>query len=188
LLLRPREIPSCVWVSGFDRKPDDVAEFLAVFQDKVPTVDYQIFDLDKIPGSRYIIHAVVNAWKSFNSKRPISHTLGMEMLLYVAANKQINEAIEQVGVSENTHRLAAVALGNSEREITRAAELTAEILGVKGKDSLLDEWNKNRTGTVRHVFSIKPKELRATKRNNEKEWQAVERLAIERSAMLALKK
>jgi tRNA threonylcarbamoyladenosine modification (KEOPS) complex Cgi121 subunit len=188
LLWKLREIASFVWMSGFERKPDDVGGLLALVQEQVPTVNFQVVDLDRVPGSNYLLHAVVNAWKSFKSKQPISHTLSMEMLLYFAANKQINEAIEQVGVGSKTRRSVAVAVGSSEKEVMQAGDLISEMLGAEGNDTLVDECNKDRARSVRQVFGITSKELRAAKRGNEKEWQAVERLVIERSAMLALEK
>jgi hypothetical protein len=55
-------------------------------------------------------------------------------------------------------------------------------------DELLDKWNQERVKRVRSGFGIGDREIAALRRGNEDTSQIVERLAIERSAMLAIKK
>ena len=177
-----------VWISGFASKPDDFDVVLRAVQQKHPELSVQFVDLEKVPGSRYLFLATLNALKSFHSKQPISRTLGMEILLYVSANRQIAEAIELVGITSDTRKVAALLVGRSEEEVLAGADLLGQILNQRSNDQLIDDWSPARVENVLTIFGIGPKELGATLRNNEEKAQAIERLAIERSALLAVKK
>lgn len=187
MLFEIRELAEYVWISAFDTKPE-AEQILAKMRKKAPSVSVQLVDLNRVAGSRYLLLATYNALKSFQSKQPIARTLGMEMLLYIAANRQIGEALRQVGVNPKTRRVAAVAVGDSREQLLRAAEVLGELFMKQGRDALVDEWNSERIRNVRSLLDIGDKELNATVRKGEAMSEAVERLAIERSALLAIKK
>ena len=177
-----------VWISAFDTKPEDVELLLRSMQQKFPSVSVQIVDLEKVGGSRYLFLATVNAVKSFHSPHSIARSLNMEILLYVAANRQIGEALKIVGVTAETRNVAAIAEGESKGEVLEAAVAFRELLKIAENDELLDKWDEKRLNHVRSVFRIGDEEIRATLRKSEEVTKAVERLTIERSAMLAIKK
>jgi len=112
----------------------------------------------------------------------------MEILVYIAAERQINEAIKRVGVSPETKRIVAVAIGNSNEEISALEVFFEQILKERSRDALLDEWSPERVEKVRSIYGVGLKELEATIRKNETPFKAIERLAIERSALLAVRK
>ena len=176
-----------VWISAFNSRPKDPEELFRIASEKCPTVSVQLVDLDMVPGQRYLQLATVNAVKSFHSKQPIAKTLSMELLLYISAEKQIVRALKRVGVTTETRRVVGVAVGPSP-DISEAAHFLSVMLGQDGDDRLLDEWSRQRIESVRSGFDIGDKELEAIIHPNETEAMAVERLAVERSAMLAAKK
>jgi len=112
----------------------------------------------------------------------------MEILLYVSANRQINEAIKRVGITEDTEKIAAVAVSSSRETVIGAGELLEQLLGIRSADRLLDSWPPNRLDSIQQSFGITSKELSATIRKDEAIYESVERLAIERSALLTIKK
>ncbi len=187
MLYEIRELAAYVWISAFDAKPDGVEQVLSAMQGKFPDVSVQLLDLDMVAGSRYLFQAIFNALKSFRSK-PIARSLSMEILLYIAANRQIGEALKHVGVTADTRRVAAVAVSNSQDQVLAATAALCELMKKENQDELLDEWDSERIENVRSIFGIGDKELRATIRKDEKSARAVERLAIERSAILTIKK
>jgi tRNA threonylcarbamoyladenosine modification (KEOPS) complex Cgi121 subunit len=144
--------------------------------------------MDKVPGQRYLTLAAVNAVKSFHSKQPIAKTLGMELLVYVSGEKQIDAALKRVGVTPGTRRVAAFAVGHSGDQVSGAAKFLAETLGQGSNDQMLDDWSESRVDNVRLGFDIGERELRAVMRKREPVTSAIERLAVERSAMLAARK
>lgn len=188
MLFQLPEFSVHVWISGFASKPDDFDVVLRAVQQKHPEISVQFVDLEKVPGSRYLFLATLNALKSFHSKQPISRTLGMEILLYVSGNRQIAEAIQLVGMTSDTRKVAALLVGKSEEEVSAGAELLGQILNQRSDDELIDHWSPVRIDNVLAIFGIGPKELKATLRKDEGKVQAIERLAIERSALLAVKK
>jgi tRNA threonylcarbamoyladenosine modification (KEOPS) complex Cgi121 subunit len=157
-------------------------------QEKFPEVCVQLVDLNKTAGSRYLLLSTYNALKSFFSKHRISRTLSMEILLYVSANRQINEAIRRVGITADTQEIAAVAVGPSREAVIAAADLFEQLLGIKSADELLDSWPTNRIESIQQSFGITPSEISATLRKGEGICESIERLAIERSALLTVKK
>lgn len=188
MLFEIKDPEEYVWVSAFDVKPDDVELVLRSIQQKFPDVSVQLVDLDKVGGSRYLFLATFNALKSFRSGHPIARSLSMEILLYVAANRQIGEALKIAGVTAETRNVAAIAEGDSKSQVLEAAATLREMLKREGSDELLDKWDGKRVDHVRSVFGIGDKEIQATIRKKEDLTKAVERLAIERSALLAIKK
>ncbi len=187
MLFQVPESSACIWVSGFTSIPRYLDEVVSSIAEKYPNVSAQFADLNNVPGSRYLYLAGLNAIKSFRSK-PISKSLRMEMLLYIAANRQISEAIRLVGITPGTKKITAVLIGKTEQEVSGAAELLCNVLKQNSSDSLVETWSTERIRNVRSIHGIGPKELKATLRANETTTQAVERLAIERSALLTIGK
>ena len=177
-----------VWISAFAAKPDDFALVQRQVQDEYPNVSVQFLDLENVPGSRYLFLATLNALKSFRSHQPISKTLSMEILLYVSASRQISEAIRLVGMSSKTEKITAISVGNTREELAGTASVLSRMLNQINDDALLDVWSTTRVENVLSLFQIDTKELKATLRKNESKTQAVERLAIERSALLTVRK
>ncbi len=184
------EIPQLgqyVWMSAFDTKPQNIEQLLRSAREKYPEVSVQCVDLDRVPGSHYLLLATVNAIKSYGSKQPIAKSLGMELLLYVSGNGQINEALARVGVTPETNRTAALAVGSSSNQVSATGNYLEQLFGQPASDALLDDWPPSRIENVRSGFQIGDKELKAMIRRKEPITSVIERLAIERSAMLALK-
>ena len=177
-----------VWISAFETKPDDFDSVLRQVHDKYPNVSVQFVDLDKVPGSRYLFLATLNGLKSFRSKQPISKTLSMEILLYVSASRQIAEAIRLVGMSSETNKIAVLSVGETEDELSGTAAVLNRTLNQTNNDALVEVWSTARIENVLSLFQIGAKEIKATLRKNESKTQAVERLAIERSALLTVRK
>ena len=112
----------------------------------------------------------------------------MEILLYVAADRQIIEAPKKVGITPSTRKTAALAVGSSTDLVSGVGDFLSELLNQKPRDELVDEWPAERIANVRLAFDIGDKELNATIRKNGSVVEAIQRLVIERSAMLTIKK
>jgi tRNA threonylcarbamoyladenosine modification (KEOPS) complex Cgi121 subunit len=186
LLFELAEFGSKVWISSFSGKVDAASVMREVYE-KFPNATVQLFDLDRIAGSRHLFLAAYNAEKSYNSKRRIARSLQMETLLFVSGTRQITEALERVGISKRTARSAVLVIAPSDEVIMSVANLLIEKFNRKDDDRLLDIWTKQRRVSVQRVFGIGMKELKATCGSGEV-GRAIEKLAIERSAMLAVAK
>ena len=132
--------------------------------------------------------ATFNALKSYESKRRISRSLGMEVLLFISGTRQISEAIKRVGITRKTTRTAVLSVLPAATDQLKVADSLAEIFRERDDDSLLDKWTSLRRSKVLRTFRIGDKELKAALRDGEVVEKAIERLAIERSAMLTISK
>jgi tRNA threonylcarbamoyladenosine modification (KEOPS) complex Cgi121 subunit len=112
----------------------------------------------------------------------------MEVLLFISGSRQINEALRRVGVTVDTRQTGALTVGSSNDLVLKAGSFVTEALGRRSSDDLLDHWTSLRIENVRLGFGIADKELKAITRKRESVASAIERLAIERSAMLAVRK
>jgi len=112
----------------------------------------------------------------------------MEILLYASADRQISEAIRRVGISANTQEIAALAVAPSTETLSAVRGLLEKQLDTESSDALLDTWSNDRLRTVQEGFGICSKELSATLRKGEDRQNGIERLAIERSALLAVRR
>lgn len=174
-----------VWLSGFDNTPKSIEHLFTSARQNFPTVSVQVVDLERVPGRRYLTLAIVNAVKSFHSKQAIAHSLSMELLLYVSGVRQINDALRRVGMRADTRKVVAIAVDVSVEQTLAAARMLAESIKQESNDELLDDWSPTRIENVRSGFQIGTRELNAVRRKGEAETVTLERLAVERSAMLA---
>ena len=87
MLFELAEFGRFVGLSGFETRPEDVDSILRAALERFSNVSLQLVDLDKVAGSRFLLLATFNAIRSFQSKQPISRTLGMEILLYLSGEQ-----------------------------------------------------------------------------------------------------
>ena len=174
-----------LWISAYDGQVDAL-QVINEAQTKLPNVTLQLFDLDKVAGSRHLLLATFNAWKSYNSSRRISRSLRMEILLFVSGTGQITEAIDRVGINTKTRKTATLALVSSDDEAKNASTFLNQAFDKDSNDKMLDKWTEHRRESVQAVYAISTKELKAAMRESEGTEKAIERIAIERSAMLAI--
>jgi tRNA threonylcarbamoyladenosine modification (KEOPS) complex Cgi121 subunit len=182
------ELGQHVWISAFNTRPQSIEELLRKAAEKYADVSVQLVDLDKVPGGRYLTLASVNAIESFHSRQPIAKSLGIELLVYISGEKQIDLALKRVGVTSGTSRVAAVVVSGADSQISSVTNFLTHTLGQTSDDRLLDDWSESRIENVRSGYDIGELELKAVIRKREAVPAALERLAVERSALLAARK
>ena len=69
------------------------------------TIIFQLFDADYIYGIDHLKTAFDHAKRAYSQNRQTARTLGMETLLYASGEYQIKNAIEKVGLKENSDKL-----------------------------------------------------------------------------------
>ncbi len=105
----------------------DINETLRQLDEMVKGRTYQLFDADKIADQNHIYYAAANALYALENGNNISNKLDVETLLYVSTQNQISKAIQLVGVSKQTKRIAVAVI--TERENDPLATEIAEQLG-----------------------------------------------------------
>ena len=96
----------------------------------------QLFRADRVFGREHLQTAVEMAARSWNRKTAKANTLGMEILLYAAAERQISGAIDKLGISPEHTGFAIVTMGKVlPQQVLEALNLQeADTLGPEGKD------------------------------------------------------
>jgi len=155
---------------------DDLDGFLADIEAISDATDaaIQCFDADYVAGDRHLQRAVELAERAREQGTAIAREPAVEILLYAAGRRQINQALE-MGVSEGEGDVVAVVSGGDEQ----AAEARMrELLGATDTDdpvSLGDE------DTIRAFFDIGDAELAVVD-------SELEDLVLERVALLDVEK
>ena len=155
---------------------DDLDSFLADIEAISEATDAAIrcFDADYVAGDRHLRRAVELAERAREQGTTVAREPAVEILLYAAGRRQINQALE-MGVSEGEGDVVAVVSGGDEQ----AAEARMrELLGATDTDdpvSLGDE------DTLRAFFDIGDAELAVVDTE-------LEDLVLERVALLDVEK
>lgn len=103
--------PKNVKIMGLRGSVDSAGEFMDsandYFGDK--EVLFQFFDADFVLGEEHILSAIDHARRAFETKKNISKSMAMEILVYVSGEPQIANALGKVGIKDGCKRIALVA-------------------------------------------------------------------------------
>jgi tRNA threonylcarbamoyladenosine modification (KEOPS) complex Cgi121 subunit len=121
----------------------------------------QFFNDEFILNQKHILIACYHFIKSFGSNRNIASSKNIELLLYLACNRQIKFSLKNFGINEEIlekrvlHYCVIHKLDNiSEIE----AKLTAELDSVPQKPNILDK-SLERFNKVKKFFNFKDKQI-----------------------------
>jgi KEOPS complex subunit Cgi121 len=86
---------------------DSFVERLVLFSKKENLV-IQVFDATVIYGKGHLISATTHAQRAFEQERNATNSLALEILLYAAGERQIQKAIQKIGVKKGKQEIAFV--------------------------------------------------------------------------------
>lgn len=112
----------------------DLDRFLASVSamEKRHKATIQLFRADRIFGMEHLVSAAEKAQRSFATGTPMARTLGMEILLYAAAERQTSEALRKLGIHDGIEEMGLVLIGDIDGEMALAE------LGLERDDSVLE--------------------------------------------------
>jgi tRNA threonylcarbamoyladenosine modification (KEOPS) complex Cgi121 subunit len=172
-----------VTIGGFNvNSIKDIDDLLREINDIVAPNLFQIFDADRIAGWRHIFMAAVNAVTAFESGSAISRSIGIEILLYASCQDQISKALEIVGASTKTKKLALVVLSKSYDETEITFIKASSILG-KPDDTALN-LNDEKIVDIMNVFEITESQINTIGGEYK---ESLTNLLIEKGALVALR-
>ncbi len=165
-------------------KPLSKAKIEELLSDKGDAA-VQLVDARAIASQLHIVSAAEHAVCSFALGENIAAKLGLELLLYLAADRQLRSAIEKLGVKEKSLEVVAIALGKEEGKVVEALkELLARLPG-EVEEGLL-ETTKEKEEYLRKLFNIKEGELKAARKVHGE--RTLEHLILERIALFHIRK
>ena len=105
--------------------------------EKQHSVTIQFFRSDRIFGAEHIVSAGEKAIRAMANKTNMSRTLGMEILLYAAAERQTSEALRKLGIYDGIDALGLIIVGKADVGSVLGR------LGLKRDDSVLEPAGKD---------------------------------------------
>lgn len=170
---------------GFtDVKVDDVTTFMKRVRNALKPVAVQFFDAERIAGKVHLTFALLNALQAFNQKRNHSNSLEVEVLLYASGQRQIEKAIEMLGLRRDTTAISLLLLGSNEKAIKKAEDRVVELVPGKRYDRVLALDREAKRTSLMTLFGVTDLELATlSARSNRRKGLAW--LIVERGALLA---
>jgi tRNA threonylcarbamoyladenosine modification (KEOPS) complex Cgi121 subunit len=146
-------------------------------------VDIQLFDAQLIATQEHLYFAVLNALQAFQNSTNHSKSPAMETILYASAQRQIQKAIERIGIKPQTKNVAVTIIGEDPKQIQSDLEALTESVGKEPDDKVL-AMTKTKETKIRKAFEIGEEELKTVTKNGDSE-TAIVNLVIERVALLS---
>ena len=151
-------------------------------QEKKRNTTVQFLNAQYIVTWEHLYFAVLNALLGFRNNFNISRSLGVEIILYASAQRQIRKAIDLVGVKSGCMDLAVVIVDKNEEAIRRSLSEIVECMGKALDESVLGLSGRKRK-EIQRVFNISETEIHALTSHSTN--KALLNLVIERMALLA---
>jgi len=162
----------------------DSEEFVKVTRKELPeNSGIQFFDAELVATWQHLYFAVLNALLAFENECNISKSVAMETMLYASAQRQIQKAIEFMGVKCASVDVAVVIIGASTESAEALLSAVRKRVGKENDDSVLEISNE-KVKRIREAFGITDVELEGVlEKDNGK--KALVDLVIERVALLS---
>lgn len=147
----------------------------------------QLFDSEKIATWKHLFIAALNAIAAFKQSRNVASQLSLEILLYATGQRQIKDAINLLGVSKQTRKVAVLILGDGREKIIAFFEKIISLLNGREEEKLLEINSKEKMQQLLNIFKITEEEIYATMREEDKK-EAVVKSILDRISVFAVEK
>ena len=185
MIMKLEDFDKCIIITGFrDTKIADVESFLSQVRRRIKDAHVQFFDAELIAGWEHLYFAVLNALRAFESKLNISNGLAIEALLYASSQRQINKAVDLLGITSESHHVAILVIADAKRGASEALKTVSQLVSGELDDSIL-ELTEEKVEGIRRLFGISDLELEAKSEKKGFEKKALVDLVIEHVALLA---
>jgi tRNA threonylcarbamoyladenosine modification (KEOPS) complex Cgi121 subunit len=162
------------------REPD---RFFQDVKKEIGEICVQFFDASFVAGFDHLRFAAIDALNAFKSKASISDSLAVEILLYASAQRQIKEALNLVGIKDNTRNVVVLVVSRSAQQASSALEIVSRLIKGRRDDSLVD-FVDDKISNLLRMFDISEVELEAETEQKRGRKQAIIDLIIEHMALL----
>ncbi|NHJ32495.1 MAG: hypothetical protein FK732_06505 [Asgard group archaeon] len=156
-----------------------------------------VFDAEAAAGITHLKACIRFALKSFIHNTNIAKNLNAEIMLYLSGNRQISKAFPKVGITSSTKKLLMIQLVNTSNNPKNIKQFHFneffEKLSIEIQDYKMDidEIEVSNFDKVLKNLEISDEVIRLyikTKSISSKDQVIIEKLAIEKSALLNLEK
>ncbi|MEM2082953.1 MAG: KEOPS complex subunit Cgi121 [Nitrososphaerota archaeon] len=138
------------------KKIEDAEKILEEFK-KVTSFQFQIFDAKALISPLQVEAAFINALLSIQAKKNIARNLALEILLKIAAEVQISNAIKKIGIKNGLEYLGIYLIGSSIKDIEK--DIKKIIEKINGKLIDWKEISKNNMKDILKKYNIEEIEI-----------------------------
>jgi tRNA threonylcarbamoyladenosine modification (KEOPS) complex Cgi121 subunit len=147
------------------------------------TVWIQFFNSDLIAPQEHLYFAVLNALTAFRDKTNLSKSLAMETMLYASSQRQIQKAIQVIGLKPGMSEMAVSIIGESAEIVKAALKDLSDYLQTEPCDEVLGLTSK-KSSQIKEAFNITPSMIAVAAKGRGEDLALVD-LVIEQVALLA---
>jgi KEOPS complex subunit Cgi121 len=176
-----------VKITGFQNVEVKNAKDLlrAVRTEKRENIQVQFFNAGLVATWEHLYFALLNALTAFRTKRNVSKSLAVEIMLYASAQRQIKKAIELIGVKAGCSDVAVVVVGKKLRDVEAAVSAISRLFAKKPDERVL-ELSTLKSQEIYKAFTVSENELAVVTKGGDAERALVD-VIIERVALLSTK-
>ncbi len=167
--------------------PDEIREITRQVTSK-QDLTFLLVDANFVAGADHLLFATIHAFTAFSRKTNRASTRQMEIIRFAAAQRQISQALNLLGVTENTRGFAGV-LADSNSTILESTYLDfLNLMEATDDPALLELKTKQKAQAVQTAFQISDEELDAIcpSRKPKERRLALQKLVYDRCALLAI--
>lgn len=155
----------------------------AVNKETSVVVEMQFFDADMVATWRHLYFALLDALMAFKNGENLSKTVTMETMLCASARRQIQKAMQLLGIKPTSSNMAVLIVGEKPEAVQKALEKISTYIAGLPDDSVL-ELSKKKIERIKTAFEISEVELETVMEGDSVE-EALVDLVLERAALLA---
>ncbi len=151
-------------------------------------LEFLLVDADRVASADHLLFATIHALTAFHHGTQRASTLTMEILRFTAAQRQISEALDLLGISESTEHLGGVLITSKRAQLEIAYATFLKLANATDDSSVLDLTSVKKEKVLQSIFQISTKELNTIAHSNRvrDRRSALQKLVYDRCALLAI--
>lgn len=171
-------------IDGFRNvKIEDINKFFSAVRREVEDAHVQLFEAQLVAGWEHLYFAALNALNAFRNKTNISKNLAVETLLYASAQRQIEKAVELLGIKPESSQVAVLIIAETKQMAASSLKVVSRLTMGELDDSVLEITNE-KVKSIRELFGISDLELETMLEKEASEKKVLIDLVIEHMALL----
>lgn len=118
------EEKSLLVIAGRTTKSKDQLLEIAARLSKQESLSIQLLNASRVFGLDHVESAFRKALRAFEEEENVSESLAFETMLYISGCRQLHEALERIGLKDETKAIVCIAIGGQELRDRLVAELS----------------------------------------------------------------
>ncbi len=106
-------------------------------------------------------------------------------MLYVSAQRQIGKAFKMVGLTPETKNIVLVLFTGSKKEVEAILNYVQSMVGGNLNNQVMEKFSEEKIENLKKIFEISNLEIETQKTGKTNLKEVIEKLVIERVALLA---